>query len=162
MSDLHVVSLRYRLFVDEQYGRFENPPPLEVENDAYQMRLEDGVLSVVMKEHYATVGAARQRVENDLKAWELSTALERDHAWLTFEYDSTGTRIVARSLPPGSVCVAAGAIALGAATAQGSGMCSPPVFQDYPKPPAAFAATVDIEVMILRYSRAVFDEPQML
>ncbi len=28
------------------YGRFENPPPLEHETDAYRMRLEGGVLTV--------------------------------------------------------------------------------------------------------------------
>src|SRR5262249_42884221 len=84
MRDPHVESLRYHLEVDEAYGRIENPPPLEHETDAYRMRLDDGVLTVEMKEHHATLDSARRRVENDLKAWELDAALNRDHAWLKF------------------------------------------------------------------------------
>jgi hypothetical protein len=69
MNDPHVESLCYRLTIDETHGRFENPPPLEHETAAYRMRLEDGVLTVEMKEHHATVESAKERVDNALRAW---------------------------------------------------------------------------------------------
>ena len=100
MRDPHVECLRYRLTVDETYGRFENPSPLEHETDVYRMRLEGGVLTVEMKEHHATVESAKERVENDLRAWELDAALSRDHTWLRFDYDPSGAKIIDRDPPP--------------------------------------------------------------
>ncbi len=94
MRDPHVECLSYRLTVDETYGRFENPSPLEHETDVYRMRLEGGVLTVEMKEHHATVESAKERVENDLRAWELDAALSRDHTWLRFDYDPSGAKII--------------------------------------------------------------------
>ena len=67
MRDPHVQSLRYRLEVNEACGRLENPPPLEHKTDAYRMWLENGVLTVELKEHHANVESARRRVENDLR-----------------------------------------------------------------------------------------------
>jgi len=162
MRDPHVESLRYRLEVNEAYGRLENPPPLEQETDAYRMRLEDGVLSVEMKEHHATVESARRRVENDLRAWELDAALERDRAWLKFVHDGTGTRIVDREPSVPGHAGAVGNIVLGAIAVAGVARAEPPTFKEYPKPPVMFEASLDVEVMIQRYGRAVFDDSQML
>ena len=164
MSDLHVESLCYRLEVDERYGRFENPQPLEHETDAYRMWLEDGVLTVEMKEHHATLGLARQRVEDDLRAWELNAALSRDHAWLRFTYDASGARIIDRDPVAPGQCVAAGTATLKASgTVTATGMAEPPVFNEYPRPPAKFAASLDVEAMVRRYERAVWiDNTQML
>lgn len=96
MTDPHVESLRYRVEVNETYIQLDNPPPLEYETDANRLRLADGVVTVAMKEHHAAIASARQRVEHDLKAWELAAALERDQPWLKFVLDGPGTRIVDR------------------------------------------------------------------
>jgi len=166
MTDPHVECLRYRLTVDETYGRFENPPPLEHGTDAYQMRLESGVLTVEMKEHHATVESAKERVDNDLRAWELDAALSRDHTWLRFDYDPSGARVIDRDpspLQPGSDAVGVGAIKLGMLVAAGIGHCEPPVFKEYPKPPEMFEASLNVEGLFRRYERAVwFDGTQML
>ncbi len=163
MKDPHVESLRYRLEVNEAFGRFEAPPPLEHENAAYRMRLADGVLTVEMKEHHATLESARQQVEGDLRAWELDTALESDRpSWLHFVYDEAGTRIVDRQQPIAAHGQGSGQITLSEMACAGVGRAEPPVLSAYPVPPALFAASFELEVMISRYSKAIFDDSQML
>lgn len=165
MNDPHVESLRYSLEVDETYGRFDNPTPVVHETDAYLMRLKSGVLTVDMKEHHAIVESARARVEPDLKAWELHAALERDHFWFRFVFDPKETKLVDRNPPPlapGEVRAQANLIA-GHATVSGTGTVTPPVFKEYPKPPTAFEASPEVEVLFERYQRAVWlDESQLL
>jgi len=162
MRDPHVQSLRYRLEVNEACGRLENPPPLEHKTDAYRMWLENGVLTVELKEHHANVESARRRVENDLRAWELDAALERDQVWLKFVHDGTGTRIVDRETSEPGHTGAVGNIVLGDIAVAGVAKAEPPVFKEYPKPPAVFEASIEVEVMVQRYGRAVFDDSQML
>jgi hypothetical protein len=162
MRDPHVESLRYRLELNEACGRLENPPPLEHETDAYRMRLGNGVLTVEMKEHHASVESARRRVENDLRAWELDSALERDQAWLKFLHDGTGTKIVDREVPEPGQTEAVGNIVLSDMAVAGVAKAESPVFKEYPKPPAMFEPSIEVEVMIQRYGRAVFDDSQML
>ena len=164
MSDLHVECLRYRLTVDETYGRFENPAPLEHETDAYRMRLEGGVLTIEMKEHHATVESAKERVDNALRAWELDAALTRDHTWLRFDYDPSGAKIIDRDpSPPGQVSIAVSGIGIAAGVGSATAVAAPPVFKEYPKPPAMFEASLDVEALFRRYERAVWlDRTQLL
>ncbi len=166
MRDPHVECLRYRLTVDETYGRFENPPPLEHETDTYRMRLDSGKLTVEMKEHHATVESAKERVENDLRAWELDAALSRDHRWLRFDYDETGTKVIDRVPPPsqpGAVVIGVGEIRLGMMLCEGVAHCEPPVVKEYPKPPKMLEASLDVEGLFVRYERAVWlDRTQIL
>lgn len=162
MPDLHVESLRYRLEVDEAHGRFENPPPLDHETDAYRMRLEDGSLTVEMKEHHATAESARRRVEDDLKAWELDAALSREHAWLKFVYDPAGTKIIDREAPEPGQSVASCGVVLGRIVGAGRGIAEPAIYREYPNPSTSFAASPDVEIMISRFSKALYDDSQTL
>lgn len=164
MNDPHVESLRYRLEVDEVYGRFENPPALDHETDAYRLYLENGVLTVEMKEHHPTAESARRKVEPDLKAWELNAALSRDHTWLKFVFDRDGTRIVDRNPTPpepGHVRAQASLIA-GPATMSATCTVTPPAFKEYPRPPRAFEASLEVEVLFDRYQRAIWDDESHL
>jgi hypothetical protein len=162
MKDPHVESLRYRVEVNEAYIRLDNPPPLEHETVSYRLRLADGVVTVEMKEHYASIATARQQVEHDLKAWELAEALERDQPWLKFVHDGAGTRIVDRGP---SVPGDAGSIMTAFERADGfaaKALVGPPVLKEYPKPPAMFEPSPEVEKMIQRYRAAIFDESQLL
>jgi hypothetical protein len=159
MNDPHVEYIRYRLEVDELYGRFENPPPLDHETDAYRMRLENGVLTIEMKEHHPTVDSARGKVEPDLKAWELNTALSRDHAWLKFVFDPDGTRIVGSKpiYPQLNVNLVASPATLSAIAT-----FTPPASKEYPRPPIAFKASPELEVLIEDYQKTVWDDESQL
>ena len=164
MNDPHVESIRYRLEeVDEKYGRFENPPPIDHETEAYRMRLEEGVLTVEMKEHHPTIEFARRRVENDLKAWELDAALSWDHAWLRFVFDHGGTKIVDRNPDPSVPEHMRAVQASGTLSITVAGTCNARVvFNKYPRPPRAFEASLEVEVLVERYQKAIQDESQLL
>lgn len=164
MRDPHVECLRYRLTVDETYGRFDNPSPLEHETDVYRMRLEGGVLTVEMKEHHATVESAKERVENDLRAWELDAALSRDHTWLRFDHDPSGAKIIDRDPPPpGAVEISVSGVAIAGGVGSVTAVAAPPVFKEYPKPPTKLKSSLDVEGLFRRYERAVWLDPtQML
>ncbi len=43
-----------------------------------------------------------------------------------------------------------------------SRIASPPVFKEYPKPSAIFEASLEVEVMVRKHEKAVFDESQLL
>lgn len=170
MNDPHVESLRYRLEVDEDIARFENPPALEDERDAYRLRLENGVLTVEMREHHPTPESARERVEPLLKAWELSAGFMRDRIWLKFVFEPEGTKIVDRHpLPsePGELrphTLGAFVRAEGTATAA---IARRPL-KEYPKPPRGFEVpkspkgVSDLEVLFDRYQRAVWEDQSQL
>ncbi|APW64320.1 hypothetical protein [Paludisphaera borealis] len=163
MKDPHVETLRYKLEVDQTYGRIENPPPLIHETEAYRMCLENDVLVIDMKEHHATIQSARNRVEPDLEAWQLDAALQREHMWLRFIYDEAGAVVKDLHIWPEGHNVATGSLVIGPIIVSGTGTCGPPVFQEYPQPPKRFRASEDVEAMFRRYERAVWrDETQLL
>ena len=127
------------------------------------MRLEGGVLTVEMKEHHATVESAKERVDNDLRAWELDAALSRDHTWLRFDYDPSGAKIIDRDPPsPGAVEISVSALGIAGGVGSATAVAMA-VFREYPKPPATIEASLDVEALFRRYERAVWiDRTQML
>jgi hypothetical protein len=97
MRDPHVVSLRYRLETDPSLT-FDNPPPIEQETDEFTLHLADGVLTCMMKAHYASVGAARAGVDQILLAWELDFALQQGRRVMRFVYQES--EVIDRDPPP--------------------------------------------------------------
>ena len=164
MNDPHVESLRYLLKVDEQHGRFDNPPPLEYETEAFKLRLENDVLIVEMKEHHPSVQSAKLAVDPMLRDWELYTALERSHRWMSFIHDHTGDKMVDRDPPPprlNQVILSYRAVAQ-AATASYGIIIQPPAFREYPKPPAGFKSSEDLVQCFKRYQNSLYlDESQL-
>jgi hypothetical protein len=164
MSDLHVRSTRYQLRVDEKYGRFDSPPPLDIETDACRMHLENGVLIVEMKEHHSTVDSARQSIEPGLRNWELHAALSRDHTWLNFDFDPSASIIEDRDAPPPKPGILSVNAHTSFALASFAALASPPVpvFAEYPRPPLAFKASSEVEIFFNRYQRAFWDDESQL
>ena len=58
MRDPHVVALHYRLETDDTLV-FDNPPPVEHQTAAFDVRLADGIVTFTMHEHHATEESAR-------------------------------------------------------------------------------------------------------
>lgn len=73
MNDPQVESLKYMLRVPDQV-KFENAPPLHYEMSGYVLDLENDLLTVTMKDHYAAQDDARAAVDF-LRAWELDGGL---------------------------------------------------------------------------------------
>jgi hypothetical protein len=162
MRNPHVKSMRYRVVVDEAYARIEDPSPLDLETEGYRMHLEGDVLTVMMKEHHATSDSARRRVEDHLRAWELVAALSHDSAWLKFDHDPAGDRIIDLEPPrPGYAEVVLAAKEAGD-TARIVATSQAPVFKEYPRPPAASGPSQEAEALVRRFREAVRDDGSQL
>ena len=156
MRDPHVVSLTYRLETDDSLSF--DAPPLEHETEAFALCLDDDVLTVEMKAHFASVEAARDAVEPLLTSWEVHVALaNRDE--IAFEYEDA--EVVDRNPPePGDDVV----------LRPDSGVyrmsLSEPSIHitrgKYPSPPEHFEASPEVEVLLKRYQRCLNGSEQII
>jgi hypothetical protein len=148
--DFHVVSMRYRLEHGDNVA-FNNPPPVDFENDEARLQLKDGILSCVLKAHYATEVEAREAIEPILRAWELNAAIAVDIVGLRFIFEKA--EIIDRTpIIPGQTrifthvgSVSLDAVLEGARVQVGRAK--------YPEPPATFRITPDVESLWLRFQR---------
>jgi hypothetical protein len=97
MRDPHVESLRYRLTTSSS-TTFDAPPPVPVEKDDFRAELRDGILTVEMKQHCASIDAAREAVDGFLRAWEIDVALRLGPGEFQFVYQDA--HVVDRDPPP--------------------------------------------------------------
>jgi hypothetical protein len=148
VEEPRVVSLRYRLQAADTV-EFQNPPRLEWETDAFQLRLEDGVATAWLKEHHSSPDSARRVVEKDLRRWELHAALQYGGSPdVSFQYESAQVREPPRP-PAGApqvipLSAAATSVSATSATVHTTKTC-------YPYPPDDFALSDDVQVMWARY-----------
>jgi hypothetical protein len=147
MNDPHVVSLTYQMKVGSSI-RFNNPPALEREHDAFQLRLDAGTLVATMKAHFATSDEARLVVDPALRAWEIDTSLTYGPSIMSFSFDKA--EVIDRSPPPGTrhrvILGSGGACAGGKATVM-------IVHPKYPEPPSRFCASEAVRWMWHRYQQ---------
>jgi hypothetical protein len=144
----HVVSLRYRLQAADTVA-FQNPPRIERETDAFQIRLEDGVATAWLKEHHSSPDNARRVVEKYLRLWELHAALQYGGSPdVSFQYESAQVR-----QPPQPPAGAPQVIRLSAASASVSAVSATvhTTKSSYPYPPDDFALSDDVEVLWALY-----------
>lgn len=138
--DLHVSALTYRLETSDGL-LFENPPPLELETDAFIARLEGGTLTLTMRDHYATCEDAKNGVASFLRNWELAEALKRARREMWFMYE--GCDVVDRADPRATILAAA----LGQLTLTGHAVTLTLTLRHYPPPPTDFNATPEVELL---------------
>jgi hypothetical protein len=157
MRDPHVVALHYRLEAGPQLD-LDHPPPVEREQDSFTFRLESGRLRVEMKDHFATVVAARLEVEPFLRSWEIKTALRYGPDAITFAFD--GPEMIDRDPPPPDATVGE---PLGGAAVMAPG-CAVVQFTrtEYPAPPDAFVASPDVVAMWDRYEQFLAGKGDLL
>jgi hypothetical protein len=97
MRDPHVELL---FFTCESSGTvsFKNPPPLSHENDICTLKLDNEILEVKPKAHYAKPDEARQIIEPFLRAWEFDSDLQLGLGSIRFKYRDA--KIIDRDPPP--------------------------------------------------------------
>jgi hypothetical protein len=128
---------------------YENPPPVDYETYAFNAKLDQGLLTVEMKEHHPTEQSARARTEEWLRAWEIHTGLTYGSGYVSFEFERSD--IVDRSPPgpgEGQTILGTGAISLAGLRAAAAANVTR---SDYPLPPKTFKASADVVVMWDRY-----------
>jgi hypothetical protein len=147
MRDPHVVSLQYRLETDPGVT-FQNPPPVEAETEAFLVRLDNGVATFQLKDHFPSEEGARRVVDAYVRAWEIATALRYDRQEIKFVFEKAEV-VDLKPPPPGSNEV----VALpGVFTVSAVGSVTLPVERtQYPTPPMGFEASPDVETLWQRY-----------
>jgi hypothetical protein len=146
VADSSVVSLRYCLQAADNV-EFQNPPPIERENDAFKLRLEEGIATVWLKEHHSSPDSARPVVEKYLRSWELHAALQYGGSPdVSFKYESAQVR----EPPQSSAGALQGAQVLikGSATVR---LTARTIKTSCPYPPDDFALSDDVEVLWALY-----------
>jgi hypothetical protein len=150
MSCPHVAGLWYCL-KSAPTRSFSNPPPVERHTDRFYIRLEDGIVTVWMKEHHAARASARQVVEEYLRNWELSAALEYGgRPDIQFEFKRADVVDLAPS-PPGTA--PASTVELGALTARAGLVTLVTQDPSYPSPPDEFRVSPEVDVLWTLYNQ---------
>jgi hypothetical protein len=148
MRDPHVVWLKYRLETDETTSY--NAPALEREYDPFSLLLADEVLMVTMKQHFPSVDAARNSVEEVLQSWELDVALRFRTGELQFIFEESSL-IDRDPPPPGTPQVLAVDAAISGSSVMSAALHVTRLH--YPEPPSRFKASPDVQVMWFRYQQ---------
>lgn len=149
MNDPHVVALHYRI----EHGPgidWSRADPLDVQDDRFDIRAENGRVRFDLKEHYATEEAARFSVEADyIPNWEFDVGLTRGPDAFALRFDHSD--IVDRDPPPGPPTLSIRASA-GVPTVRAN--LAPPTPPEFPEPPrAAIKRSPDVDSMYQHYLR---------
>ena len=147
MNDPHVVALEYRIEhgPDIDWSRAE---PLDVQDDRFDIRAENGRVRFILKEHYATEQEARFSVETDyIPNWEFDVGLKRGPDAFRLRFDRSD--IVDRNPPPGPPPLS---VRWRAGVPRISATLAPPMPPEFPAPPpVAIKRSPDVESMFQRY-----------
>ena len=147
MRDPHVNWLTYRMGHSSDVS-YENPPQLSFSCEGFTGTLKDEILTVAMKDHFASVAEARSHVEGFLRAWELHDRILGARDEISFTFDDA--EVVDRDpVPPGKdqvVSVEAAVLSL-----SGTTVSLHVTRKSYPAPPTGFVVTPDVETMWQRY-----------
>jgi hypothetical protein len=148
MNDPHVDALHYCIRHTDAVD-YSKAVPLEYDKiPAFSVRIEDGNAKITMKEHFASIKAAREVVEPFLKTWELSWALDHPQEGAEFRYERAS--LVDRKSSPNvlsaeHISVGAGAMVLSSRVGRSK----------YPDPPSAMGWDTNVDVLFDRYRKFV-------
>jgi hypothetical protein len=149
MNDPQVVSLEFRVKSEKPIS-FIGAPAVNVQIGSCDMTLDDNVLTVTLREHYATVESAMSKVGDYLRAWEILAGLEAGTAYFMFEYQNAV--LIDRSPPPpGSTTCHF--VAVEAGDSFGATATCRHERATYPAPPVRFAATSTVQHLWNRYQK---------
>jgi hypothetical protein len=151
VKDPHVESLFYRLETDAGL-QFGDPKAIDYETPAFDLRLEDGRLTVTMKEHYAPADEARYAVKPFLDAWEIDWALRKGgRREMRFVYENANV-VDRQPRPSDATLITIETRDMLMIGSEAHVVLSVPA---YPIPPSAFRVSPDVETLFNRYEQYV-------
>ena len=148
MRDPHVEELRYRVETAANVA-YRNPPPIEVDEEEFSGRLEDGIFTCHMKLHYSSVGAAGGVVDQYLRAWEIDADLTLGRGEIRFIYEDT--KVIDRNPPPPDAPKVLQVEAVDKIAVSDTGVTLHVTRVKYPDPPRIFRISPDVETLWCRY-----------
>lgn len=146
MRDPHVESLTYRLQPGET-SQYVDPPRVEGATEEFSYVLEDGVLTLQMKKHYASAEEAKAEAVGFLFVWELDAALTLGRNAIRFVYQDA--QLIDRiPPPPGTLEIN---VASASMVAFGGEVKFLVTRSAYPEPPKGMTFSPDLETLWRRY-----------
>ena len=112
MNDPHVVSLVYRIKHDDGLD-YSQAAPLERDEQAFRMRVKDGLAHFEFREHHSTVEAAAASIGGYIRAWEFDAQLARGPDSFRLTLDRGLSEIIDRAPPPKNARISGNAGSLG-------------------------------------------------
>lgn len=129
---------------------FRGAQPIESDEAAFRVRLEEATLRVEMKEHHSTAQSAQDVVDPYLRAWEIDFALKRGRREMWFEFE--GPELVDRSPPAPGDPIEMGGAGVSSTTGSVTGTISACA---YPMPPDRFRASDEVRALMLHFEAFV-------
>ena len=145
MNDPHVVALFYEIDHHPSVN-YSEAEPLNKETDRFHIRMEDKLVRVELKEHYASEDAALTAVKPYLRSWELDEALTKGPGRFKLRFDRS--EIIDRRPTPG-VVYAATRIRAGVPSLQVNAV----VYARYPTPPSGVTLAADHPDVLTMFNR---------
>jgi hypothetical protein len=147
VKDPHVESLIYRVETEGTL-HFQHPRPLDHQTLAFDLRVEDGRLTMTMKDHYASRDEAREAVKSFLEGWEIDWALRNGgRREMKFVYEKANL-VDREPRPPGATVIN---LEAGDSMFVGGEVLVVVNVSAYPAPPSAFRVSPDVETLWNRY-----------
>ncbi|HMH48858.1 MAG TPA: hypothetical protein VK548_01400 [Candidatus Acidoferrum sp.] len=147
MKDPHVESLIYRVETEGTL-HFQDPPPLDHQTHAFDLRVDDGRLTMTMKDHYASRDEAREAVKSFLEGWEIDWALRNGgRREIKFVYEKANV-VDREPRPPGATVINAETWDMPWVGGEAHVVVN---VSAYPVPPSAFRIPPDVETLWNRY-----------
>ena len=148
MNDPHVVALHFKIVHDSGID-YSRAGPSDIQEDSFDIHVEDGGVRFAMKEHFATEQQARHFVEDYIRSWELDALLRGNPGSFTLEF--VRSEVKDRSPTPGVVSLGPVTIRSGVPRVRAQLTVRPP---GYPQPPVNPLGRSDqIDAMVWRYVR---------
>lgn len=145
MNDPHVESVTYRV-VYHYTTIYRDVPPAMWETDFFVMHLSGEVAEFQLKEHFSTVGDAREAIEAALKDWQMLIGLARSPDEILFVQPSA--RVTERQPTSGSRDATA---AIEAHVSVNASAILAVRRKDYPAFPTQFRRSPEVESMYRHY-----------
>lgn len=147
MQDPHVVALLYKIETIATV-RFDDPPAVEDETDAFRLRLEKGKATFELKDHFSSVEDARNTVDSFIRSWELDIALRFGRQEIKFVFEDA--EVIDRNPhSPGSPLVIQ---TIGINSEEAFGVPTIIVSRrEYPTPPRHFRVNPDVDTLWQRF-----------
>ena len=151
MNDPHVVALTFRIEHDSSVAYRADAPPIQHQEEAFRVTLEDGTVRFELEEHHATEEGALEPVLPYVRSWELDACLRGRPGDFRLQFQQA--EIIDRNPPPpepGFVDISASGIA--AVGTLGS-VSLTVVKPSYPSPPSGQTLNADDPDVATMYDR---------
>ena len=145
MGTEQVVELYYTLKTIETVD-FKFPPPIEGETTSFKYSLDNGKLTIKLKQPCSSVEEAQNLVDNFLRSWEIDDAIRNGRRMIKFLFDNV--KIIDPNNPNNTIIYSHSGLIVGGGLSD-----IKTTYPQYPNPPNLFKISPDVIILWQRYER---------